>query len=95
MKRHVPVIVVAMLVAGSPALVASDDNLAFHEDYYLGFSQGVYYGLMLAGSDYEVAWCMKSELAYEAENLGTGGEFQAAMEAILTQCREEHLPAPE
>ena len=37
-------------------------GLDVHEDYYKGFSQGAYYGLMLAGEDYHVAWCMRGEL---------------------------------
>jgi hypothetical protein len=61
MKKSSLAIAIALL---SPALTA-DDGLEFHEDYYLGFSQGAYYGLMLAGVDYDVAWCMKSELAFE------------------------------
>ena len=89
MKPVLSSAIVMVLFAGSPASTASDDALSFHEDYYLGFSQGAYYGLMLAGVDYEIAWCMKSELAYEAEAIGTGGEFQAALESMLQQCREE------
>ena len=67
-----------LLISLSSALVA-EDGLVFHDDYYLGFSQGAYYGLMLAGVDYDVAWCMKSELAYEASAMGSGGEFQEKM----------------
>ena len=77
----------------SRALTA-DDGLEFHEDYYLGFSQGAYYGLMLGGVDYDVAWCMKSELAYEAAAMGTGGEFQAKMERMLVACRARFPPRP-
>jgi hypothetical protein len=69
--------------------LSADDDLEFHEDYYVGFSQGAYYGLMLAGVDYAVAWCMKSELAYEAASMGTGGAFQAKIEKMLADCREE------
>jgi hypothetical protein len=76
-------------LACSPVLIAQDDGPRFHEDYYLGFSQGAYYGLMLAGTDYQVAWCMKSELAYEGRTLGTGEEFQSALESILKNCRAE------
>jgi malonyl CoA-acyl carrier protein transacylase len=76
----------AALLIVSPALIAQDDGLDFHEDYYLGFSQGVYYGLMLAGTDYDVAWCVKSELAYEAEKMGTGSEFQEKLEKIHNAC---------
>lgn len=90
MKKISLVIAVTML---SPDLTA-DDGLEFHEDYYLGFAQGAFYGLMLAGVDYAVAWCMKSELAYEASAMGTGGEFQVKLEKMLAQCREEN-PAAE
>jgi len=69
--------------------LTADDGLEFHDDYYLGFSQGAYYGLMLAGVDYNVAWCMKSELAYEATAMGTGGAFQAKIEQMLVDCRED------
>ncbi|MCH8301894.1 MAG: hypothetical protein IH912_03995 [Proteobacteria bacterium] len=78
-----------LLISLSSALVA-EDGLVFHDDYYLGFSQGAYYGLMLAGVDYDVAWCMKSELAYEASAMGTGGEFQAKIERMLVECREAY-----
>jgi hypothetical protein len=60
----------------------------FHDDYYEGFAQGVYYGLLLRGEDYAVAWCMKSELGYEAKSLGTGGDFQKNIEGLLQRCRE-------
>lgn len=73
----------------STALTA-DDGLDFHDDYYVGFSQGAYYGLMLGGVDYAVAWCMKSELAYEAARMGTGGEFQAKIEEMLATCHEQN-----
>jgi hypothetical protein len=84
-----------LAVAGSLALVAvcgsaqtvPEDELRFHTDYYLGFSHGAYYGLMLAGVDYHVAWCMKGELEYEAAGLGTGSEFQQAMDGMLAKCR--------
>ncbi len=88
MKKSSLAIAIALL---SPALTA-DDGLAFHEDYYLGFSQGAYYGLMLAGVDYDVAWCMKSELAFEGAAMGTGGEFQAKIEQMLLDCREQFPP---
>jgi hypothetical protein len=88
MKRLSLAAGLASLLALSPALTA-DDGLEFHDDYYLGFSQGAYYGLMLAGVDYNVAWCMKSELAYEAAAMGTGGAFQAKIEQMLVDCREE------
>jgi hypothetical protein len=90
MKKSSLAIAIALL---SPALTA-DDGLEFHEDYYLGFSQGAYYGLMLAGVDYDVAWCMKSELAFEGAAMGTGGEFQAKIEQMLIDCREEYPPRP-
>lgn len=64
------------------------DGPPFHDDYYEGFAQGVYYGLLLRGEDYAVAWCMKSELAYEAKALGAGGDFQKKIESLLGQCRE-------
>lgn len=89
MKRIFMAAALAFLLALRPALTA-DDGLDFDDDYYLGFSQGAYYGLMLAGVDYDIAWCMKSELAYEAASLGAGGEFQAKLEQILLHCREEY-----
>ena len=46
---------------------------------------------MLGGVDYAVAWSMKSELAYEAAQMGTGGEFQAKIEQMLATCREQYL----
>jgi len=76
MKRLSLAAGLASLLALSPALTA-DDGLEFHDDYYLGFSQGAYYGLMLAGVDYNVAWC------------GTGGAFQAKIEQMLVDCRED------
>lgn len=88
MKKSSLAIAITLL---SPALTA-DDGLEFHEDYYLGFSQGAYYGLMLAGVDYDVAWCMKSELAFEAAAMGTGGEFQTKIEQMLRDCRKEFPP---
>jgi hypothetical protein len=88
MKKSSLAIAIALL---SPALTA-DDGLEFHDDYYLGFSQGAYYGLMLAGVDYDVAWCMKSELAFEGAAMGTGGKFQAKIEQMLVNCRAEFPP---
>ena len=70
--------------------LTADDGLEFHDDYYVGFSQGAYYGLMLGGIDYAVAWCMKSELEYEASRMGTGGEFQAKIEQMLVTCHEQY-----
>ena len=84
MKRYLLPIALIVFFAGSPALVARDDGLAFHEDYYLGFSQGAYYGLMLAGAEYDVAWCVK------ADSMGVGGEFQEKMQAIFDACSGEH-----
>lgn len=75
-----------------PAGTTTAQGPEFHADYYLGFSQGAYYGLMLAGVDYHVAWCMKSELAHEGPAMGTGGEFQARMEKLLADCRERYPP---
>lgn len=86
MKRMDKVAVMAAILVISPTLIAQDDGLNFHEDYYLGFSQGAYYGLLLAGVEYDIAWCVKSELAYEAQRMGTGGEFQAKLEAIHQAC---------
>lgn len=87
MKKLNSAIALAVLLMIPPVLTAQDDGLNFHDDYYLGFSQGVYYGLMLAGTGYDVAWCVKSELAWEAEKMGTGGEFQAKLEAIHKSCQ--------
>ena len=67
---------------------ADVDRLSFHEDYYLGFSQGVYYGLLLAGTEYDIAWCVKGELAYEGDAIGTGSEFQQALETVLRKCQQ-------
>ncbi len=89
MKKSSRVAALTVLISLSPTLLA-DDGLEFHEDYYVGFSQGAYYGLMLAGEDYAVAWCMKSELAYEAAAMGSGGEFQAKIEKMLEDCRKEY-----
>lgn len=65
-------------------------GLDVHEDYYRGFAHGTYYGLMLGGVDYHVAWCMKVELEYEAADMGTGEDFQRKMESLLEKCREEN-----
>lgn len=88
MKKSMVAIFAALLSPGSIAGEGPD----FHDDYYLGFSQGAYYGLMLAGVDYHIAWCMKSELAVEARALGTGAEFQAGLEQILRACRDAFPP---
>ena len=87
---HKPVITAGFAMLALFAAAADDELLEFHEDYYLGFSQGAYYGLMLAGVDYAIAWCMKSELDYEGAAMGTGGEFQAKLEQLLAECRERH-----
>jgi malonyl CoA-acyl carrier protein transacylase len=65
-------------------------ELSVHEDYYAGFSQGAYYGLLLAGEEYEVAWCMRGELVHEAKGMGQGAEFQKTMERLLENCRKTH-----
>lgn len=77
-----------LLIALPLALPARDETLGFHADYYLGFSQGTYYGLMLAGVGYDVAWCMKSEVEFIGTDLGAGAEFQRALESMLRECRE-------
>ena len=85
-----------LLVAGVFTLLPigrSDGNLDFHDDYYLGFSQGVYYGLMLAGEGYDSAWCVKGELDHAGRALGAGGEFQQKLDAVLASCREETAAA--
>lgn len=86
-----------------PLICAEGDALDVHEDYYRGFAQGAYYGLMLAGEDYHVAWCMKAELEHEARGMGTGVDFQRTMESLLDKCRQDNSggsaihsePAPE
>lgn len=62
-------------------------ELEVHEDYYAGFAQGAYYGLLLGGEDYDVAWCMRGELEHEARGMGAGAEFQRTMERLLEECR--------
>lgn len=62
-------------------------ELDVHEDYYAGFAQGAYYGLLLAGEGYEVAWCMRGELDVEARGMGTGEDFQRTLERLLAACR--------
>ena len=84
MRRHA--VIIAALMSGSPVLIAQDEGLAFDEDYYFGFSQGMYYGLMLAGTEYDVAWCVKSEVADAGSAIGSGGEFQRRLERILQEC---------
>ncbi|MFQ5547433.1 MAG: hypothetical protein ACE5FV_04015 [Woeseia sp.] len=87
--RQILRLAVASAVLTVPA-TAEDNGLDVHEDYYRGFAQGAYYGLMLAGEDYHVAWCMKVELEYETKEMGTGADFQRRMEALLEKCREEN-----
>lgn len=77
-------------LALTPLMTAAGDGLDVHDDYYRGFAQGAYYGLMLAGEDYHVAWCMKVELEYEAKGMGTGADFQRTMESLLDTCRKEN-----
>ena len=77
---------ILLVLPGMPG--AQDEHLDLHEDYYLGFSQGAFYGLMLAGVEYDVAWCVKGELDYEADKLGAGGEFQDNIERIFKACVE-------
>jgi hypothetical protein len=88
MQRLLIILVLTSFLVCSPTLIARDDGLSFHEDYYLGFSQGVYYGLMLAGTEYDIAWCVKGELAHEGGAMGTGSEFQQALETVLRNCQE-------
>ncbi len=87
MQRLLNTLVLVSFLTCSPTLIARDDGLSFHEDYYLGFSQGVYYGLMLAGTEYDIAWCVKGELAFTGVALGTGSEFQQALETVLRNCQ--------
>jgi hypothetical protein len=74
---------------------AARGELDVHEDYYAGFAQGTYYGLMLAGEDYDVAWCMRGELEFEAKGIGHGVEFQKTMERLLAECREAYRRSPQ
>ena len=83
------IVFIALMLVATP-LARSDTSLTFHDDYYLGFSQGVYYGLMLGGVDYDTAWCVKGELDYLSSDLGVGGEFQETLEKTLGQCRPEN-----
>jgi hypothetical protein len=89
MRAPLYLLVVLIALIAPVTLHGQDQPPGFHDDYYLGFSQGVYYGLMLGGIEYEVAWCMKSELAHVGQNIGSGGEFQAAMDEILDRCKAE------
>lgn len=87
MKRWTALTILALAAGIAPAQTDSGGTLEFHEDYYLGFSQGVYYGLMLAGVEYDVAWCMKGEVDHAGPAIGSGGEFQRNMEGMLAACR--------
>jgi hypothetical protein len=80
-------LLICMSAVAQDSTVEGSASLPFHDDYYEGFAQGVYYGLLLRGEKYGIAWCMKSELDYEAKLLGTGGEFQKRIEALLEHCR--------
>ncbi len=84
-----PSLVIALL-ALSVLPAAGSDGLDVHDDYYRGFAHGAYYGLLLAGVDYHVAWCMKAELEYEAAAMGAGAEFQQKLESLLATCRDEN-----
>ena len=86
--RRLPIAALCLVLGGAPA--AQDETMGFHADYYLGFSHGAFYGLMLTGVEYDVAWCVKGELDFEAEKLGTGSEFQAKMESIYVDCLEKN-----
>ena len=88
MKQSVRFGIGVILLAAVLALNAQEDVAEFHDDYYLGFSQGAYYGLMLAGVEYDVAWCVKGELDFEGDKLGAGSEFQANIERIYQACTE-------
>lgn len=99
MRRREPGKIPGTLLAVTAAVVLSltgrsvaQAGLDVHEDYYAGFSQGAYYGLMLAGEDYHVAWCMRGELEVEARGMGTGADFQKTMERLLAECRRAHAP---
>ena len=91
MIRLVFLFAVAIAIpVSAPSVLAQDEATGLHDDYYFGFSQGAYYGLMLAGEEYDVAWCMKSELEYEARTLGSGSEFQKKLESLLANCRKNN-----
>lgn len=88
-RRRISLAVMAWLALTTFA-TAQDSDLDVHDDYYRGFAQGAYYGLMLAGVDYHVAWCMKAELEYEAAGMGTGAAFQQKLEALLETCQRQN-----
>ena len=87
-----------MALTTLPASGVGDDALNVHPDYYRGFAQGAYYGLMLEGGSYDEAWCLKYELEAQGEDMGTSGEFQAKLDGLLTTCRarvaEQAGPGP-
>lgn len=89
MTLPIRLLVILVVLAMPPTLNAVDGGPNLHEDYYLGFSQGAYYGLMLAGIEYDVAWCVKGELDYEGANLGAGSDFQQNIERIFAACNEQ------
>ena len=88
MTHSLRLLVLLVALTGPAALNAVDTGPSFHEDYYLGFSQGAYYGLMLAGIEYDVAWCVKGELDYAAASIGSGSDFQKNIERIFESCND-------
>jgi hypothetical protein len=84
---HNAMIAVVLLICLVCSATANPGLAEFPDDYFEGFAQGVYYGLLLRDEQYEIAWCMKSELGYEARNLGTGEDFQRRLEGLLHKCR--------
>lgn len=88
MKAKPVAAALCLLFALPLTLTIADDMLGFHDDYYVGFSQGTYYGLMLADVPYDVAWCMKSQVEHVGADLGAGAEFQRALERMLRECRK-------
>jgi len=90
-RQHPAALAAACLLAAVPA---SRAELDVHDDYYAGFAQGAYYGMLLAGEDYEVAWCMRGELEVEARGMGRGEEFQHTLERLLKGCRAEQAGKP-
>lgn len=90
LKRRRLMLAITAWLALTTFATAEDGGLDVHDDYYRGFAQGAYYGLMLAGVDYHVAWCMKAELEYEGASMGTGADFQRRMEALLETCQQQN-----
>ncbi|MDH3441825.1 MAG: hypothetical protein OEM63_13795 [Gammaproteobacteria bacterium] len=88
MTHTTKLLVLLLALAGPGTLNADNEGPNFHEDYYLGFSQGAYYGLMLAGIEYDVAWCVKGELDYAGAALGSGSDFQQNIERIFESCND-------